>query len=66
MFSKWVFSPLIALKVVTVQVKQQTSMAVHELLMELVHQSNKALIVVTHNLELAAMCKIHMSCMMAY
>lgn len=38
---------------------QQTSAAIHELLMEFVHQNNKALIVVTHNLELAAMCKMH-------
>lgn len=37
----------------------QTSAAIHELLMEFVHSSHKALIVVTHNPELASMCKIH-------
>lgn len=38
---------------------KETSSAIHTLLMEFVHQSNKALIVVTHNPELASMCKIH-------
>lgn len=38
---------------------QQTSAAIHSLLMNFVERKNKALIVVTHNLELAAMCKIH-------
>lgn len=38
---------------------KQTSSAIHSLLMNFVHQTNKALIVVTHDLELAAMCKTH-------
>lgn len=37
----------------------QTSTAIHELLMDFVISNQKALIVVTHNSELAAMCKIH-------
>ncbi|MBA3239004.1 MAG: ABC transporter ATP-binding protein [Parachlamydiaceae bacterium] len=38
---------------------KQTSLAIHSLLLDFVNQSNKALIVVTHNPELASMCKIH-------
>lgn len=38
---------------------KETSTAIHKLLLDFVHQSNKALIVVTHNPELASMCKIH-------
>ncbi len=38
---------------------QETSTAIHHLLMNFVQKKNKALIVVTHNLELASMCKIH-------
>jgi lipoprotein-releasing system ATP-binding protein len=38
---------------------KQTSSAIHSLLMNYVRQTNKALIVVTHDPELAAMCKIH-------
>lgn len=38
---------------------QETSTAIHELLLEFVMSSNKALIVVTHNPDLAAMCKTH-------
>lgn len=37
----------------------QTSKAIHDLLLDFVNQNNKALIVVTHNLELAKMCKYH-------
>ncbi|MBA3603998.1 MAG: ABC transporter ATP-binding protein [Parachlamydiaceae bacterium] len=37
---------------------QETSIAIHSLLMNFVQKKNKALIVVTHNAELAAMCKI--------
>lgn len=37
----------------------ETSAAIHELLIEFVTSSHKALIVVTHNPELAAMCKSH-------
>lgn len=37
----------------------ETSAAIHNMLMELIVNSNKALIVVTHNPELAAMCKTH-------
>ncbi|MGZ3632958.1 MAG: ABC transporter ATP-binding protein [Parachlamydiaceae bacterium] len=38
---------------------KQTSVAIHSLLLDFVHQTNKSLIVVTHDPELAAMCKIH-------
>lgn len=38
---------------------KETSTAIHTLLLDFVHQSDKALIVVTHNPELASMCKIH-------
>lgn len=37
----------------------ETSASIHELLMEFVRTNHKALIVVTHNPELAAMCKTH-------
>jgi lipoprotein-releasing system ATP-binding protein len=38
---------------------KETSSVIHKFLIDFAHQSNTALIVVTHNPELASMCKIH-------